>query len=187
MNRRLRIGLIPSRARPIVSPTRVAWGAQPLANYSIRPARPDDVEALVGIETLAFPPEKYAGMTMSGRAFAEHIRTGRNELLVAVDRETGVVAGYSLGFVRRDSPYIRFYSIAVRPDHEGRGAGRLLFSGIEDAAKERRLKGVRLEIRADNTRLRNRYERSGYRVFRTVKDYYPDGVAALRLYRDIGD
>jgi ribosomal protein S18 acetylase RimI-like enzyme len=158
-----------------------------LANYTIRKAKPEDVDALVEIETLAFPPEKYAGMTMSRRSFAEHVRSGRNELLVAVDKTTGVVAGYSLGFVRDDSPYIRFYSIAVRPDHEGRGAGRLLFSGIEDAARKRKLKGVRLEIRADNTRLQNRYERGGYVIFRTVKDYYPDGVAALRLYKDIVD
>jgi ribosomal protein S18 acetylase RimI-like enzyme len=158
-----------------------------LANYTIRKARPEDVDALVEIETLAFPPEKYAGMTMSRRSFAEHIRKDQNEMLVAVDKTTGVVAGYSLGFVREDSPYIRFYSIAVRPDHEGRGAGRLLFSGIEDAARKRKLRGVRLEIRADNTRLQNRYERGGYVIFQTVKDYYPDGVAALRLYKDIVD
>jgi ribosomal protein S18 acetylase RimI-like enzyme len=158
-----------------------------LANYTIRKARPEDVDALVEIETLAFPPEKYAGMTMSRRSFAEHVARSQNETLVAVDKESGVVAGYAMGFVRKDSPYLRFYSIAVRPDHEGRGAGRLLFSGMEDAAKARRLKGVRLEIRADNTRLQARYERGGYRVFESVKDYYPDGVAALRLFRDIVD
>ncbi len=156
-------------------------------NYSIRKARPEDVDALVEIETLAFPPAKYAGMTMNRRSFAEHIAKDRNELLVAIDKDTGAVAGYGLGFVRADSPYLRFYSIAVRPDHEGRGAGGLLFHGIEDAARRRKLRGVRLEIRADNIRLQNRYERWGYVPFRTIKDYYPDGVAALRLYKDMVD
>ncbi|MCC6982317.1 MAG: hypothetical protein IT535_03510, partial [Bauldia sp.] len=57
----------------MIGARRLSLRAPVLANYTIRKAKPEDVDALVEIETLAFPPEKYAGMTMSRRSFAGHI------------------------------------------------------------------------------------------------------------------
>lgn len=120
---------------------------------------------------------------MSRQSFAGHIRAGRNPLFVSIEGG-GPACGYALGLVRRRSPYVRFYSLAILPEHAGRGAGRLLFQAIEDFARRRRYRGVRLEIRADNRRLLDRYAGLGYRVFARVPAYYADGCAAIRMVRD---
>ncbi len=152
--------------------------------YSIRPAVVADVDALAEIEQIAFDPAHYGGTLMSRRSFLHHVREGRNALLVAVDEDDGSVAGYALGMVKQGSPYVRFYSLAIFPRHNGRGAGTLLFEAIEDYARDHGYRGVRLEVREDNDRLIRRYLRLGYRIFATVADYYADGAGATRMVRD---
>ena len=155
-------------------------------NYRIRPARPEDVDQLAEIERLAFDPAKYGGLLMSKRSFLSHINGGMNPLIVAEDLDAeGALAGYALGFVRRGSPYLRFVSLALSPKHNARGAAGKLFQAIEDHARERGYRGVRLEVREDNHRLIKRYVEAGYRVFATVPDYYSDGAGATRMVRDL--
>lgn len=154
--------------------------------YRIRPATPEDAVPLAAIEAAAFDPARYDGMLMNARTFRRHA-AGANALLVAEDlaRPGHPVCGYALGFVKRGSPYVRFVSLAILPEHGGKGAGRLLFEAIEDFARQHRYRGVRLEIREDNTRLLDRYLGIGYSVFETVPDYYPDGAAAIRMVKDV--
>ncbi|MGD9739651.1 MAG: GNAT family N-acetyltransferase [Bauldia sp.] len=152
--------------------------------YIIRPARPEDVPALVAIENAAFDPAHYGGLQMTARSFLRHAR-GNNILLVAVQNTPEApVAGYALGFVKTGSPYVRFYSLAVGAEHGGRGAAWRLFEAIEQTARERGYRGVRLEIREDNDRLLARYRRQGYEVFARVPDYYSDGAGAIRMIKD---
>lgn len=156
------------------------------AHYRIRRARLADLDALMAIETAAFDAARYAGSTMSRKSFAGHIAVGRNPLFVSIESAGKTPAcGYSLGFVRQDSPYVRFYSLAILPEHAGKGAGRLLFEAIENFARRNRYRGVRLEIRADNRRLLDRYMGIGYRVFAEIPKYYVDGCAAIRMVRDL--
>ena len=158
--------------------------ASPAAPYLIRPAGIEDVARLAEIEEIAFDPKAYGGFLMDARAFRRQVG-GRNFLLVAVQNiPGGEVAGYALGLVRKDSPYVRFVSLAVAPEHGGRGAAWRLFDAIERAAKDNGYRGVRLEIREDNDRLLARYERAGYEEFARVPDYYSDGAAAIRMVKD---
>jgi ribosomal protein S18 acetylase RimI-like enzyme len=119
---------------------------------------------------------------MSRRSFAAHILAGRNPLFVAVEKNRPA-CGYALGFVRAGSPYVRFYSLAILPEHAGRGAGRLLFQAMERFARRYGYRGMRLEVRADNKRLIDRYLGLGYRVFDDLAGYYADGCAAVRMVR----
>jgi ribosomal protein S18 acetylase RimI-like enzyme len=120
---------------------------------------------------------------MSRRSFAGHIEAGRNPLFVATEKNQPA-CGYALGFVRPGSRYVRFYSLAILPEHAGRGAGRLLFQAMERFARRNGYRGMRLEVRADNKRLIDRYLGLGYRVFDEVGGYYGDGCAAVRMVRE---
>jgi ribosomal-protein-alanine N-acetyltransferase len=120
---------------------------------------------------------------MSRRSFSTHIRAGRNPLFVAIEKNRPV-CGYALGFVRAGSLYVRFYSLAILPEHAGKGAGRLLFQAMERFAQRHGSRGMRLEVRADNKRLLDRYLGLGYRVLDEVAGYYADGCAAIRMVRD---
>lgn len=148
--------------------------------FAIRRARLEDAATLAEIERAAFSVEHYGNMLLTKRSFVGHIAGGRNVVPVAVAPE-GPVFGYSLGFLKKGSPYLRFVSLAVLPAFEGRGAGSALVGALEDHARATGLVGVRLEVRADNQRLRDRYTRRGYRVFTVVDDYYADGCAAVRM------
>ena len=151
-------------------------------DFIVRDARAEDAAALAAIERAAFDPAHYGNMLLTKRSFAGHIEGGRNAVPVAVAAD-GTVFGYALGFVKKGSPYVRFASLAVLPAYEGRGAGTALLDAVEDFARRRQLKGVRLEVREDNQRLLDRYGRRGYEVFTRVPDYYQDGAAAVRLAR----
>lgn len=155
--------------------------------YRIRRGRPADAVALEEIERAAFSDPGYAGMEMSRRSFLGHLKSGHNPLFVAVEGEGAAesIRGYALGFVRNDTPYVRFVSLAIRPEDAGRGAGRMLFEAIEGFARTEGYRGVRLEIREDNDRLFRRYSGIGYRVFARVPGYYADGCAAVRMVRDV--
>ncbi|MCB2053071.1 MAG: GNAT family N-acetyltransferase [Geminicoccaceae bacterium] len=153
-----------------------------------RAARIDDAERLAAIERAAFDPRVYDGLITADkfRRFARGGPTGANAaLIVAEDREDRVV-GYALVLFRRGSSAGRFYSLAVDPAAQGTGVGGRLFAAAEQAVRDHGATRMRLEIRADNHTLEQRYARAGYRHVQRVEGYYPDGCAALRMERRVG-
>jgi len=93
------------------------------------------------------------------------------------------IAGYALVLFRAGSRIARLYSLAVAP--EFRGLGRDLLDAAEASAASRGCRALRLEVREDNPRAINLYERSGYRQFGERPDYYADGTTALRFEKDL--
>ena len=88
--------------------------------------------------------------------------------------------GYVLLLRRADSRWWRLYSLA-RAEWAPAGTGRrLLVAGIA-AARAAGAAGVRLEVRADNSRAIRLYQDLGFALFATVDGYYDDGAAALRM------
>ena len=156
----------------------------------IRRATAADVPALVALERRAFDPRLYT--PMSPARFRANVASPTCEALVFVEDEdagerAGAVLGYSLGLRRRGSDWLRFYSLAVDASAKGRGIGEALFRHFEDNARALGLSTVLLEIREDNTFLRERYGRYGYAVYRRVDGYYPDGCACLKMRRRLDD
>ena len=141
-----------------------------------------DVDGLVAVEQAAFDPALYTWMTR--RQFQRHI-VSRSAVLLVAKNAAGEVLGYALGFLRRNARYLRLYSLAVHPAHQGGRVGAELFPAIEQAALERGMRGMQLEIRADNAKLHDRYLKIGYRPFGSVADYYPDGAGCTKLKVDL--
>ena len=147
----------------------------------IEPASPADLDRLAAIEAAAFDPARYEAMRR--RQFRRHIGSPSAVLLVARD-DRGAAVGYALGFAKANTGYLRFYSLAVDPTFQGGHVGAELFQALEEAARRRGSRGVQCEIREDNQRLLERYLRLGYQVYKTVGDYYPDGVGCIKMKRD---
>ena len=140
----------------------------------IRPAAPDDLDALVTIENTVFPGDR-----LSRRAMRHHVGHRRN-LLVVVEHD-GTVLGYALVALRSGSALARLYSIALVPEASGTGLGARLLDAVEQAAADRGAAAMRLEVRADNAAAIRLYERCGYRRFGLLSSYYEDGQDALRF------
>jgi ribosomal-protein-alanine N-acetyltransferase len=149
-------------------------------SVTIRPARPTDLDALAGLEARVF-----SGDRLSRTAMRRHMASGTALMLVA--DLSGGAAGYALVFFRKGSATARLYSIAVDPQIAPPGTGRALLSGVEKGAAQRGVAAMRLEVRADNARAIELYERTGYTLRGRRAGYYEDGADALLYRRELGD
>jgi len=138
----------------------------------IHPASTADIDALVALEELVFINDR-----ISRRSFRHMVRSPSVSLLVA--RNEGGVAGYCAVFFRAGSNKARLYSLAVTPLN-GSGLGRALLAAGERTAIDRGCKAMRLEVRMDNQRAIDLYEKNDYRQFATKPGYYADDMTALR-------
>lgn len=145
----------------------------------VRRAVADDLAALVELENTAFAIER-----MSPRQLRRHLESLSAEIVVAVSGRH--VAGAAVLFFRHASNVARLYSIAVAPGERGRGVGQLLLAAAEQAARRRKCRLLRLEVRLDNAAARHLYEKQGYHPFATRSGYYEDGHDALRYEKKLG-
>lgn len=144
----------------------------------IRPARPNDLRALVEVEYRCFDTDR-----ITPRAFRYLLTKGKVSTLVAeVD---GRVAGYIMVLYNTGTSLARLYSFAVLEEYRARGIGSVLLLAAEDAAREHDSVTMRLEIRKDNFSGISLYKKFGYRQFGVHKGYYEDGMDALRFEKKL--
>ncbi|WP_109051543.1 N-acetyltransferase [Azospirillum sp. TSA6c] len=159
------------------------------ACIGIRHAESADIPALLAIEEQSFATDR-----MTQRNFRYAIRQAKGVVLVAYRQVPKVQerppsyqpGGYGVVGFHAGTPFARLTSFAVAPDKRGQGLGRSLLAALEKAAADHGCRGMRLEVRADNSAAIALYTAAGYRCFSTYPDYYEDGMAALRLEKLLG-
>ena len=142
----------------------------------IRQARASDVDALVALKNAVFAADR-----ISRSAFRRLAKSSTAAMFVAGRRNA--IDGYCVVLFRARSRIARLYSIAAAS--ESGGIGRALLDAAENAAVGRGCKALRLEVREDNFRAIDLYEKSGYRRFARKPGYYADGAAALRYEKTL--
>ncbi|RMH15172.1 MAG: GNAT family N-acetyltransferase [Gemmatimonadetes bacterium] len=146
----------------------------------IRPARPDDLDALEELENTCFAADR-----LSRRAFRRFLASRSALLLVDDAGAEGGLLAYGLVLFRRTTSIARLYSIAVQPAARGQGIARALLERLEAEALVRGAVAVRLEVREDNEAAAALYRRLGYQAFARVSGYYEDGAAAVRMEKEL--
>lgn len=144
----------------------------------MRRATVDDLSALVALEQATFSLDR-----MSERQWRRHLDSVSAEVLVAV-RERQLI-GAAIVFYRSGQDIARLYSIAVAASERGMGTGAVLLSAVEQAARRRGSRRLRLEVRADNAAAQRLYERAGYHAFGRHAAYYEDGADARRYEKSL--
>lgn len=150
-------------------------------DITIRPARIEDLDALVALEHAAFSSDR-----AERRAIRHAIRSPSMTVLVALaDDGDGqlVLVGAATLERRKGSRNARLSSIAVSPARAGLGLGGLVLDAAEADAKAHDRTNLRLEVRADNGAGIRLYERRGYTRFAVIPDYYEDGMEAWRYVK----
>lgn len=132
----------------------------------VRPARPDDVDALAGVKVEGWR-STYAdlvdGETLAPFLDVDAQRTafqtllGGRETLVLVAEQHGEVVGF--GTVDLRTGYVD--SLHVLPSHRSGGIGRRLLAAVAEAVRERGCTELSLHVVAGNVRARQFYERLG--------------------------
>jgi Cys-tRNA(Pro) deacylase len=128
--------------------------------HELRRARPDDVRAITALVDAAYGDY----VALIGRKpepmLADHARAVAEHEVWVVDEGGEVLAVAEL--IDRDED-LWIENVAVAPDHQGRGIGRLLLEHVERTARMRGRPVIRLLTNERMTRNRAMYERLGYR------------------------
>lgn len=170
--------LLPS-ITPRLPRRRATLPSDPAANPSpvavrVRRAELSDLDELVALEQESFATDR-----LSRAQYRRHLDSDTALVLVA-RADSRSCLGAAVLFFRKGSVAARLYSIASRPEARGRGVGAALVSAAESAARQRRVRAVRLEVRVDNVAAIRLYERLGYRRTGRYRAYYEDGADAWR-------
>jgi [ribosomal protein S18]-alanine N-acetyltransferase len=156
--------------------------------FVLRDFHSSDFEALWTIDQQCFAP----GISYSKAEMAAYMRVPGSFTVVA--ENDGDQSGDPLprqeivGFVVANCSRKRIghvVTIDVLPKAQGLGLGTALLRAAEDRFAAGGCKTVRLEAAVNNESALKFYKRHGYSVVRTIPEYYPDGVDAFVLKKDL--
>jgi ribosomal protein S18 acetylase RimI-like enzyme len=151
---------------------------KPRCDVRVRRARLPDLDALNELEHRVFATDR-----LSRRSLRHLLASPSAEVLVV--EESGRFAGTAIVLFRTGSALARLYSLAVAPHMAGRGFASLLLDAVEDRARARKCRAIRLEVHKSNHAAISRYRKSGYWEFGKYPAYYEDGGDALRFERPV--
>jgi [ribosomal protein S18]-alanine N-acetyltransferase len=140
---------------------------------TIRRMRWWDIEAVLPTEQALFPDDPW-----SIRTFWSELAGVPETRHYIVAEDGGDIVGYAGLATAADQGDVQ--TVAVRQDRQGSGLGRRLLEGLLDEARQRRVREVFLEVRADNVAAQTLYERAGFTAVNRRRGYYqPSGTDAV--------
>lgn len=134
---------------------------------SVRPARPEDAEAICALSgelarVLGDEPPEFAEV---GRTLRRLLDEGRARVLVA-EGEGGEVLGAASVWVKPDLAHggvvVEVPMLVVARGARGRGIGKLLMSEVQGIGAEEGARAIELAVAADNEPARNFYRSLGF-------------------------
>lgn len=141
-----------------------------MSGVELRPARLSDLDRLMQIEHASYGVDAWSRVAMAEDLEARHT------VYLAAERDGAVVgyAGLGIGY-----PDAEVLTIAVDPVCRGVGAGRALFEGLLEVAREANCLRVFLEVGVTNEPALALYRSAGFEGLAVRKRYYPSGEDAL--------
>ncbi len=150
--------------------------------YLLSRAVLEDLPEMISWESALFGTDAWSPEVM----VAEVSHPASYYLVARVDGDDTIVgyAGLRSGGLGSDGD---IQTVAVAPEHRGRGLGRLLVEALLVEARQRRVSAIFLEVRADNEVARGLYESLGFQeIDRRTGYYQPDGVDAIVMRLALG-
>ena len=158
-----------------------------VGGYDIRLCDRDDIPGVIRInmETL---PEHY-----SDYFYYEILAEFPETFLVA--ETDGMLIGYVMCRIEYGFSHLKrlglarkghVVSIAVKPEHRGKGVGTALMRVSQDAMVAKNATESYLEVRVTNSEAIGLYQRLGYAVSNRLEAYYKDGEAAMVMAAKLG-
>lgn len=146
--------------------------------FLIRDSKPEEFETLWQIDQECFPP----GVSYSRRELKGYMRHPGSFTLVADNADEDRIAGF---IVAHNGPIGHIVTIDVLASARRSGVGSLLLGAAENRLRVAGSRAVGLETAVDNITALSFYKRHGYDVIRTWPCYYPNGVDALVLKKEL--
>lgn len=140
----------------------------------VRRAEISDLDDLVVLEQRSFDSDR-----MSRAQYRRHLASDSARVLVAHANRRHLL-GSAVVFFRKRSGVARLYSLASLPEARGKGIGTALVEAAAAAARQRRCRALRLEVRTNNQGAIALYQRMGYQRIGFLEGYYEDGTDGWR-------
>jgi len=147
-------------------------------SFVIRDFQPGDFETLWRMDQECFPP----GIAYSKEELKAYVRHRGAFTLVAMDSDQGKPAGF---IAVHAGPAGHVITIDVIASARRSGVGSLLLQAAEERLRAGGSRAVGLETAVDNLAALSFYKRHGYSVIRTWPRYYPNGVDALVMRKEL--
>jgi len=144
-----------------------------MSTIRIRIATPDDIPAIEEIEKSCFPADRRT----SPRALRHSFKSPIQSVWVAVSGQDAAGAMVLWHYPRS----LRIFSVAVLPAYRGGGTGRRMMEEAFALAKKAGCTAVTLEADKSNRVLTGWYEKFGFEIKQTLRDYYSPGRHAVRM------
>lgn len=138
----------------------------------LEPMAPDDIPAVIGIEQAAYTtgwPTTAFERELTVNALARYLVVRPGTLVEAGAHPLVAFGGL---WLMVDQAHI--VTIAVHPDHQRRGYGRLVLHGLVELAAASSMQSVTLEVRVSNHAARALYRTYGFYEVGLRKRYYAD-------------
>ncbi len=151
-------------------------------NFSLRDFHNSDFETLWRIDQQCFAP----GISYSQPELAAYVRLLNSFTLVAETSNSDQlrIVGFLVATAnRRRQGHI--ITIDVLPEGRRFGVGSTLIKAAEDRLRSRQCTRVTLETAVNNTGALAFYKKHLYFVVKTIPRYYPDGLDAFVLEKDL--
>jgi ribosomal-protein-alanine N-acetyltransferase len=129
---------------------------------SLRPMQIADLDVVAQLDAVAFDPLWHYGV----KALWELLFSGRGQVALMGER----IVGYTALAQRNDE--IHLTRIAVAPDVQGQGIGRLLLADAIGYARQQGARAVTLNTQVNNARSQHLYQAYGFRPTRQVLPVY---------------
>lgn len=137
----------------------------------LRDMNDGDLAAVEELERRLFPVDAWPL-----QMFVDELSQPETRRYIVAEADGGIVAYAGLMCVQ---PIADVQTIAVVPEHEGRGIGSAVLAELIAEARRRGADDVLLEVRADNPRAQQLYLRFGFEQIHIRPRYYRDGTDAL--------
>lgn len=76
-------------------------------------------------------------------------------------------------------------SIAVEDDFRGKGIGKKLYNFIVNYFQKKKVEIIELEVRPENKKVIEWYQRLGFKIVKRIKDYFPDNGDAYLMRKNL--
>ena len=147
-------------------------GKMQMEQFELREVRPEEADEVAEIEQICFPPNEACSISQ----MKARVQAAPEVFLVAVDKETGRIAGFlnglatdeetfrdeffkDAGMHKKDGKNIMLLGLDVRPEYRGRGLAREIVSEYQKREKERNRKNLILTCLDAKVRM---YEKMGF-------------------------
>ena len=140
----------------------------------IRPAKKEDLDALLELENITFKEETFHKNQL------KYLLLKAKSLVLVASIENRIV-GSVIILLRDNISNARIYSLNVHPEYRRRGLGSLLMETSLRLLKERGFKKITLEVGVNNKAAQDLYISKGFVMDKLLRKYYKNGGDAFHL------